>query len=156
MEVLNIQKHNNCTTSIHSFLSWSCYMYSGCVERCNGNSTGKSWGSVCWGRCLFCIFTYIRANAVSRWIPRRMCIRFVQISGKSVMETLAWLGSVRGRKHEPYTGVWKEQSKLTEIEKGETREEQSQEHAHNFLWCQGDCSHRISPDGPNSQFRVLL
>jgi hypothetical protein len=30
-------------------------------------------------------------------------------------------------------------SKLTEAEKGETVEEQSQEHAHNFVWHQKDC-----------------
>jgi hypothetical protein len=36
--------------------------------------------------------------------------------------------------------------------KGETVEEQSQANAHNFLRHQGDCSQRIRPRRPNSQF----
>jgi hypothetical protein len=35
-------------------------------------------------------------------------------------------------------------------------EEQSQEHDHNFLLHYGDCSLRICPGRPNSQFRTLL
>jgi hypothetical protein len=49
-----------------------------------------------------------------------------------------------------------EKSKITETEKGETGEEQSQEHAHRFLWLQCDCSQRVRPGMPNSQFRLLL
>jgi hypothetical protein len=49
-----------------------------------------------------------------------------------------------------------EKSKLTETEKGETGEEQSQENAHYFLLHQGDYSQRIRPGWPNSQFRMLL
>jgi hypothetical protein len=40
-----------------------------------------------------------------------------------------------------------------QIEKGDTGEDQSQEHAHHFLWNQGDCSQIIYRVRPNSQFR---
>jgi hypothetical protein len=49
-----------------------------------------------------------------------------------------------------------EKSKLTMPENGETDGKQSQEHAHHFLWHQGDRSQRIRPGMPDSQFRVLL
>jgi hypothetical protein len=49
-----------------------------------------------------------------------------------------------------------EKSKLTKTEKGKTGEQQSQEHAHRFLWHQGNCSQRICPGRPNGQFRILL
>jgi hypothetical protein len=46
-----------------------------------------------------------------------------------------------------------EKNKLAENEKGETGEEQSQQHV---ILHQGDCSQRICPGRPNSQFRMLL
>jgi hypothetical protein len=47
-----------------------------------------------------------------------------------------------------------EKSKFTETEKREIGKGQSQEHAHHFLWHQGDCSQRVCPGMPNSQFRI--
>jgi hypothetical protein len=60
--------------------------------------------------------------------------------------------SIRGRKHESYT----ERPNSPRPKKPGTGEEQSQVHAHHVLWHQGDCSQRIRPGRPNSQFRILL
>jgi hypothetical protein len=48
-----------------------------------------------------------------------------------------------------------EKFKLTETEKGETGEVQSQEHAH-FLWHQRNSSQWIRPGMPSREFRILL
>jgi hypothetical protein len=40
--------------------------------------------------------------------------------------------------------------------KGETGEEQSQEHTQYFLWCQEHCSLRIDPGRPNGEFHILM
>jgi hypothetical protein len=54
----------------------------------------------------------------------------VQIQGKMLRRPWQWLHKRSGKK------AWAlhEKLKLTETENGETSEEQSQEHAHHFLW----------------------
>jgi hypothetical protein len=58
---------------------------------------------------------------------------------------------VQERKNEPFT-----ESPNSQRTKKARREEQSEEHIHNFLSPQGNCSQRIRPARPVSQFRVLL
>jgi hypothetical protein len=78
------------------------------------------------------------------------------ISWKSVMGPWQWLDKHSGNR------AWAVQECLNgmlgsgQTEKGETDEEQIREHAHNFLWHQGNCSQRIRSGRPNSQLRILL
>jgi hypothetical protein len=85
------------------------------------------------------------------WSETGTASNFVQISEKSAKGALATV-----RQAWAVHGWLNGMIKLTEIEKGETGKEQCQEHAHHFLWHQGDCSQRIRPGRPNSQFRILL
>jgi hypothetical protein len=87
-------------------------------------------------------------DAISRWIRQRNNIKFSANVGKSATETWQWLYKRSGKK------AWAVQTH--ETENSETSKQQSQEHAHHFLWHQGDCSQRICPGRPNSQFRKLL
>jgi hypothetical protein len=57
----------------------------------------------------------------------------VQISERHNEDIGNNYSSVQGRNNEPYTGVYMENSKLTETEEGETGEEQGQEQSHYFL-----------------------
>jgi hypothetical protein len=72
---------------------------------------------------------------------------FVQISEKVLRRPWQWLDKNSGKT----AGVVHGKSRLTETEKGETDEE----HTYNLLWHQGDCSLRIHPGRPNSQFSIL-
>jgi hypothetical protein len=86
---------------------------------------------------VLCLASCIWPDAISQWIRQRNSIRLCAKLGKSAMET-----SVRGRKHEPYTES-----------PDSPRPVKSKVHS---LWHQGDCSQRIHPGRPNSQFRILL
>jgi hypothetical protein len=89
---------------------------------------------------------------ISRLIRQRNSIKFCANLGKSATETLAIIRQAFGEETFAAHG----ESKLIETEKREADKEQSHEHAHHFLWHQGDCSQRIRPGRSNSQFRILL
>jgi hypothetical protein len=85
----------------------------------------------------------------SIWIVYAMRFRdgsdkFCTRLGTSVTEPVQWLDKCLAKK------AWAihRKSKLTETEKGETGEE----HAHNFLWNQGDCSQKSILAGQTVNF----
>jgi hypothetical protein len=77
---------------------------------------------------------------------------FVQILEDAWWRPWQWSDKRSGKKD----WVVYRKSKLKETKKEETGKEQSKEHAHHFLWHQGDTSLTIHPGRPNSQFRILL
>jgi hypothetical protein len=80
------------------------------------------------------------------WPGERRAPNFVQIMENVQRIPWQWLDKRSVKK------VWaiQRKSKITETEKLDTGEEQSQEHAHNFVVYQGDCSKGIRPGRPNS------
>jgi hypothetical protein len=80
----------------------------------------------------FCLESYIGPDAILRvqGILWQLCITFCTNFRKNETETLARITQASGEESKSHT--WK--SKLMKTEKGETSEEQSQDHAHNFLW----------------------
>jgi hypothetical protein len=59
---------------------------------------------------------------------------------------------VFGKESTSHTRMLEWHARFRADQKGET----GQEHAHNFLWHQWDCSQTIHPGRPNSQFCILL
>jgi hypothetical protein len=100
----------------------------------------------------FYLWSYIWTDAISRWLRQRNRIKFVQISEK--MRRRPWQ-CLEKRSRKKAWALWGN-FKLIEAGKGETGNQQSQEHAHHFLWHQRDCSQRFRPGRPNSQCRLLL
>jgi hypothetical protein len=133
---------------IHNFRNWCCHLYSGC------SSSMQRWrivlaylGSQCtkfhaagW-TCWFFMLSHLES-----------CI--LPDPGKSTTETLAMIRQAFGEESMSRTLVM-----ACSVEgrlKKETGEKQSQGHSRHSLWQQGDCSQRICPGRPNSQFRILL
>jgi hypothetical protein len=81
----------------------------------------------------FYLESCIWPDAISWWIRERNCIKFCANLGKSETETLAMIRQGFGEKARAVHG----KSELTETEKFETGEAQSQERAHHFLRHQG-------------------
>jgi hypothetical protein len=98
-------------------------------------------GWTCWFFMSFYLESCIWLDVISQWIRHQVSVRFCVNLRKSMMETLEIIRQAFGQK------VWAlhEKSKLTETKKGEKGEEQREEHVHNFLWHQGDCSLIIRP-----------
>jgi hypothetical protein len=76
----------------------------------------------------FYLESCIWPDEISRWVPQRISIKLCVNLGKSATETLAMSGQVSGKKAWAAHGKFK----LTNSEKGETDEEQSQDHVHHF------------------------
>jgi hypothetical protein len=96
-------------------------------------------GWKCWFLMSFYLESCIWPDAISRYIRQKNCVKFCANLGKCVTETLTMTRQTFGE------GSMSRTCKLqhTETEKGEKGEEQSQQHAHYFLWLEGDCSQRI-------------
>jgi hypothetical protein len=108
-------------------------------------------GWICW---FLCPFVWVMSG--SMWFhdvcDKGTAIKFCTNLGRNTMETLAMNRQAFGEwKHELYM-----ESPNSPRPKKTTGEEQSKEHARHFLWHQGNCSQRICPGRPNSQFHVLL
>jgi hypothetical protein len=117
-------------------------------SQCTKFHTG---GLTCWFFMSFHLESCIWPDAIPQWIQQRYSIKFCVISEIVQHRPWQWLDKLLEKK------AWAihRKSKLTETKKGETGEQQSQEHTHHFLWYQGDCSQRILPGRSNSQFYIL-
>jgi hypothetical protein len=80
------------------------------------------------GRADFYVLLYEAAYAISQRIPPRSSIKLCANLGKYVTETLTMIREVFGKESMSRT------RKVQRPKQGETGEEQSKEHVHNFLW----------------------
>jgi hypothetical protein len=142
---------------IHNFRDWCCHLHSSCssamqrqmivlayLGRQSTECHTAEW--TCWFFTSFYLESCICPGPFPRWIRQRNSIEFCANFGKPVAETLAMI-----RQAWDVRRCLNGMSKLTETEKGKTREEQIQEHAHHFLCYQSDCSQIVRPGRPNSQ-----
>jgi hypothetical protein len=94
----------------------------------------------------FYLESFIWPDAISGWIQLRVCIALCANDRESAKKIL---GTIR----QAFRGervIRKRKVQTHRDRKGETAEEQSQEHAHHILLYEGDCSQRMFPDSPNN------
>jgi hypothetical protein len=126
--------------SIHNFRDWRCHLYSSCSSMMQqymivlsylGSQHTKYHAAqwTCWLFTSFYLESCIWPDVISQWSQQRnsKCAQFCENLGTSATETLAMIKQAFGK----VPTQW-------DRKKGETGEEQSDEHTHYFLIYQGD------------------
>jgi hypothetical protein len=91
-------------------------------------------GWLCWFFTSFYLESYTWPNAISQCIWQWTCVKCCANVGKVLQIPWQWLDKHSRKKAWAIHGCLNEMLGSEQTEKGETGEEQSQEHAHNFLF----------------------